>query len=91
MSRRRSWEVISTADYVTIGEIVQLSGLRYSTLKHYTEEGMLPFLPTETKLTRRYPRQASLDRLQEIRRRREAGESILEIKTHLETQALASK
>lgn len=42
MSRQRSMEVIEQAEYVTIGELVRLTAVRYSTLKFYTEEGMLP-------------------------------------------------
>ena len=43
MSRRRTMEAILASDYVSIGELARLTGCRYSTLKHYTEEGMLPF------------------------------------------------
>ena len=43
MARQRSLEVIRQAEYVTIGELVRLTDVRYSTLKFYTEEGMLPF------------------------------------------------
>ena len=38
MSRQRSMEVIEQAEYVTIGELVRLTAVRYSTLKFYTEE-----------------------------------------------------
>ena len=53
MSRQRSMEVIEQAEYVTIGELVRLTAVRYSTLKFYTEEGMLPFEQAEENLTRR--------------------------------------
>ena len=43
MSRQRSMEAIQTAEYVTIGELARLTDVRYSTLKFYTEEGMIPF------------------------------------------------
>ena len=56
MSRQRSMEVIEQAEYVTIGELVRLTAVRYSTLKFYTEEGMLPFEQAEENLTRRYRR-----------------------------------
>ena len=36
-------EVIEKSEYVTIGELVRLTDVRYSTLKFYTEEGMLSF------------------------------------------------
>lgn len=40
-------EVIERSEYVTIGELVRLTNVRYSILKFYTEEGMLPFEQTE--------------------------------------------
>ena len=83
MSRQRSLEVIRQAEFVTIGELVRLTGVRYSTLKFYTEEGLLPFEQAEENLTRRYRRQTSLQRIQEIRALREAGRSIPEIKALL--------
>ena len=61
MSRQRSMEVIEQSEYVTIGELVRLTGVRYSTLKFYTEEGMLPFEQAEENLTRRYRREESID------------------------------
>ena len=54
MSRRRSMEVIEASEYVTIGELVRLTNVRYSTLKFYTEEGILPFEQAEENMTRRY-------------------------------------
>ena len=83
MSRQRSLEVIRQAEFVTIGELVRLTGVRYSTLKFYTEEGLLPFQQAEENLTRRYRRQESLQRIQEIRALRAAGRSVPEIKSLL--------
>ena len=80
MSRQRSMEVIEQAEYVTIGELVRLTAVRYSTLKFYTEEGMLPFEQAEENLTRRYRRVESLERIAQIRRLREQKKAIPEIK-----------
>lgn len=80
MSRQRSMEVIEQAEYVTIGELVRLTAVRYSTLKFYTEEGMLPFEQAEENLTRRYRRVESLERIAQIRRLREQKKTISEIK-----------
>lgn len=80
MSRQRSMEVIEQAEYVTIGELVRLTAVRYSTLKFYTEEGMLPFEQAEGNLTRRYRRVESLERIAQIRRLREQKKTIPEIK-----------
>lgn len=80
MSRQRTMETILASEYVTIGELVRLTECRYSTLKFYTEEGMLPFKQEEEKLTRRYQRKESVERIQMIRNFREAGKTIPEIK-----------
>ena len=84
MSRQRSMEVIEQAEYVTIGELVRLTAVRYSTLKFYTEEGILPFEQAEENLTRRYRRVESLERIAQIRRLREQKKTIPEIKEILD-------
>ena len=79
MSRQRSMEVIRQAEYVTIGELVRLTDVRYSTLKFYTEQGLLPFEQAEQNLTRRYRREESVERIELLRRLREEGKSVGEI------------
>ena len=76
MSRQRSMEVIEKSEYVTIGELVRLTNVRYSTLKYYTEEGMLPFEQAEENLTRRYKREQSMIQIQKIKDLRQEGKSI---------------
>ena len=83
MSRQRKLEVIQQAEVVTIGELVRLTGVRYSTLKFYTEEGLLPFEQAEENLTRRYRREESLARIARIRQLRKEGKSVPEIKALL--------
>lgn len=80
MSRQRTMEAILASEYVTIGELVRLTGARYSTLKFYTEEGFLPFRQEEQKLTRRYPRDKTVQRIVWIRRSRMEGKTIPQIK-----------
>lgn len=80
MSRQRSMEVIEQSEYVTIGELARLTGVRYSTLKYYTEEAMLPFEQEEENLTRRYRRIESIERIAFIRQLREQKKTIPEIK-----------
>ena len=67
MSRQRSMEKILESEYVSIGELVRLTNSRYSTLKFYTEEGMLPFNQEEENLTRRFPRERAMERIEEIK------------------------
>lgn len=83
MSRQRSMEVIRQAEYVTIGELVRLTDVRYSTLKFYTEQGLLPFEQAEQNLTRRYRREESVERIELLRRLREERKSVGEIKEML--------
>ncbi len=71
------------APYVTIGELVRLTGVRYSTLKFYTEEGMLPFEQAEENLTRRYKRIETVERIALIKNLRAQGKTIPEIKAVL--------
>ena len=83
MSRQRRMEVIETSEYVTIGELVRLTGARYSTLKFYTEEGMLPFEQAEENLTRRYKRVESVELIAYIKKLRGKKKTIPEIKSIL--------
>lgn len=77
-------EKILASEYVTIGELARLTGCRYSTLKFYTEEGMLPFEQAEQNLTRRYRQGESVKRVEWIRAQRETGKTIPEIREMLE-------
>ena len=80
MGRQRSFEIISQAEIVTIGELVRLTDTRYSTLKFYTEEGLLPFEQSEENLTRRYNRIQSIERIALIKQLRNKGNTIPQIK-----------
>ena len=80
MSRQRSMEKISSSEYVSIGELSRLTGCRYSTLKYYTEEGILPFEQEEENLTRRYRRVETVERIERIKSLKESGKTIPEIK-----------
>ena len=86
MSRQRKLEVIQQAEDVTIRELVRLTDVRYSTLKFYTEQGMLPFQQSEENLTRRYKREESIRRIQWIKALRQEGKSIQQIKQMLHAQ-----
>lgn len=75
-------EKILSSEFVSIGELVRLTGCRYSTLKFYTEEGILPFTQEGENLTRRFPRVSSVERIEEILSLREKGKTIPEIKAY---------
>ena len=73
-------EAILASDYVTIGELVRLTETRYSTLKFYTEEGFLPFQQEDSNLTRRYPREKTVERIAYIKALRNQKKTIPQIK-----------
>lgn len=85
MSRQRDLEVIKQSEYVTIGELVRLTEIRYSTLKYYTEEGLLPFEQNGENLTRKYRRVESLKRIIYIKELRDQKKTIPEIKSILQS------
>jgi len=87
MSRRRSLDVVIQAEMVTISELVQLSGMRYSTLKYYTEIGILPFNQLDMGLVRRYPRLHALERLEEIRSMKDNEMTIQQIVDHYQSKS----
>ena len=68
------------SEYVTVGELVRLTGCRYSTLKYYTEEEILPFEQEEENLTRRYKREESIERISLIQELKKQGNTIADIK-----------
>ena len=83
MSRQRNIETIMKSEYVTIGELVRITNMRYSTLKYYTEEGILPFEQEDNGLTRRYKRVESISRIDDIKELKDQGLSIDEIKKQI--------
>jgi DNA-binding transcriptional MerR regulator len=76
-------ETILNSEFVSIGELVRLTDSRYSTLKFYTEEGMLPFEQAEENLTRRYNREETVARIFLIKKLKTDGLSIPQIKEAL--------
>lgn len=84
MSRQRSMEKIQESEYVSIGELAKITGCRYSTLKFYTEEGMIPFEQREENLTRRFPRVLAMKRIAQILEMKQEGRKIPEMKAVLE-------
>lgn len=50
-------------DFVTIGQLSKITKERYSTLKYYTEIGILPFVQIDKKLRRKYQLVNSIQRI----------------------------
>jgi len=67
---------------LTIGELAEVSGTRLTTLKYYTELGILPFSQAGKKLTRKYNKKEALERLEKIKKLKEKRLTIKEIIEH---------
>ena len=67
---------------LTIGELAEVSGIRLTTLKYYTELGILPFNQAEKRLTRKYKEEGALKRLEKIKELKEKRLTIKEIVDH---------
>lgn len=68
-------------------QLAKISGLRDSTIKYYSEIGLLPFRQKENRLARRYPVKVSLKRLEKIKQLQARGKSIEEIAAQLKNKA----
>ena len=64
---------------LTIGELAEVSGTRLTTLKYYTEIGILPFSQDGIRLTRKYKKEEALKRLKEIKKLKDKRLTIKEI------------
>ena len=64
---------------LTIGELAEVSGVRLTTLKYYTELGILPFNQAEKRLTRKYKEGEALERLEKIKELKEKRLTIKEM------------
>ena len=69
---------------LTIGELAEVSGIRLTTLKYYTELGILPFNQAEKRLTRKYKKEKALERLEKIKELKEKRLTIKEIIEHFD-------
>jgi DNA-binding transcriptional MerR regulator len=67
---------------LTIGELAEVSGIRLTTLKYYTELGILPFNQEGKRLTRKYKKEETLKRLGKIKEMKEKRLTIKEIIDH---------
>ena len=67
---------------LTIGELAEVSGIRLTTLKYYTELGILPFSQAEKRLTRKYKEEKALERLEKIKELKGKRLTIKEIIDH---------
>jgi hypothetical protein len=85
LGRKQNANVGRAKQLVRRTELGKKSGVRPSTIKHYTEFGLLPFSQEGERLSRRYDLQNSLQRLSEINKLRLAGYSLERVKKELKS------
>ena len=68
--------------FLRIGELAEEAGLRYSTIKYYVEQGILPCKQEGAKLGRHFDKTIALQRLKEIEALKEERKTIDEIIKH---------
>jgi DNA-binding transcriptional MerR regulator len=75
-------KTIEKNNVLTIGELAEVCGIRLTTLKYYTELGILPFSQEGKRLTRKYKEGKALERLEKIKELKEKRLTIKEIIDH---------
>jgi DNA-binding transcriptional MerR regulator len=68
-----------TKEFLKKNELANISGVRPSTIKYYSEIGILPFQQQDVRLHRVYDRVASLERIKEIKGMKRKGFSVKQI------------
>jgi len=82
MPTKRSLEKVKERDYLKMSELAELNGVRYSTVKYYSELGLLPCEQKGQRLAKYYPRIEASDRIKDILKLKKQGKTIPEIITH---------
>lgn len=82
MPRKRTLEEIKKMDYLKMSELSELCGVRYSTVKYYSELGLLPFEQKGKRLAKYYPADEASQRVKAILKMRADGKSVPEVVSH---------
>jgi len=81
-------KVTENNNFLTIGKLAKASGTRLTTLKYYTELGILPFSQEGERLTRKYKKVEALERLEKIKELKVKRLTIKEIVDHFDNPRL---
>ena len=77
--RKRTIDEIKKREFLKMSELAELNGVRYSTIKYYSELGLLPFEQRGKRLAKYYPAKEASKKLKEILRLRAKGQTIPDI------------
>jgi len=78
-NRKLTLEEVKQREFIKMSELAELNGVRYSTVKYYTELGLLPFEQQGKRLAKKYNREVASKRLQEILKLKGKGKTIPDI------------
>jgi len=79
MPRKRTLEEIKKMDFLKMSELAELCGVRYSTVKYYSELGLLPYEQKGKRLAKYYPSREASQRVKAILKMRGQGRSVPEV------------
>ncbi len=82
MPTKRNLEQIKQREFLKLAELAELAGVRYSTIKYYSELGLLPYEQRGDRLAKYYPRAEATRRLKEILKLRKQGKTLTDIISH---------
>ena len=80
--RKRTIDEIKQREFLKLSELAELCGVRYSTIKYYSELGLLPFEQQGKRLAKYYPAKEASKRVKEILKLRDKGQTIPDIINH---------
>ncbi|PJC32749.1 MerR family DNA-binding transcriptional regulator [Candidatus Roizmanbacteria bacterium CG_4_9_14_0_2_um_filter_36_12] len=78
-NRKLTLEEVKQREFIKMSELAELNGVRYSTVKYYTELGLLPFEQQGKRLAKKYNREVASKRLKEILKLKGKGKTIPDI------------
>lgn len=79
MPTKRNLKQIKQREFLKLAELAELAGVRYSTIKYYSELGLLPYEQRGSRLAKYYPRAEATQRLKEILKLRKQGKTLTAI------------
>jgi DNA-binding transcriptional MerR regulator len=79
MQIKRDIKEVKKMEFIRQSELAELNGVRPSTVKYYSELGLIPYTQHGEGLSRLYDRQEASKRLKDIVRLKKQGKSINEI------------
>lgn len=79
MQVKRDIEEIKNEEYIRQSELAELNDIRPSTVKYYSELGLLPYKQQAEGLSKFYHREDSSKRLKEILELKKQGKTVTEI------------